>query len=97
MRETDEELDARIKRLREQERQAHKELRAAEAKRERRREAKYEQSLAERAGFKSVHAWRNASHRDRLLVAKLRRMTIANGCTEAEAMVAVEMLAKAAK
>ena len=94
MKETDTELDARIRKLREQLRLVIKELRAAERKREARREREYERDTPQRARFKNAATLRRASAPEHTLIQKLLRMTVANGCTEAEAKAAREKLRK---
>lgn len=85
--ETDAELDARILALNEKIRDALKELRAAERKRRQRTESHQWHHAATKLGFATVSAWRKASPSECALIQKLQRMTVADGCTHAEADV----------
>jgi hypothetical protein len=127
-RETDEELLARIKALREERTRHHEALKAVERKlrgAERswgvRQQHAFEQAEAERCGFKTVkeweadgrrrheermarhygfetasawRAWKKADARGKRLIKALQAMTVANGCTEAEARVAAEKFSR---
>ena len=103
MKETDEDLRARIEDLRAKAKALEKDLRrvrraldAAQAKEERRRDYAWQRIRAADAGYASVAAWRRAPYQERerraALRAKLARMTVANGCTDAEAANAADML-----